>query len=116
MVTLARTFLPEVKRTFGRTSKLRHGLIMKLIFVIIVLATTLSATGVKPEELVTSARTQIGRTVSYDPAYRKLDYPGGDVPLTTGVCSDVIVRALRAQGVDLQKLVHEDMKRAFDIY
>ena len=67
--------------------------------------------------LVLSARKQIGITTSYDPAYRKLTYPGGDVPTNTGVCTDVIIRALRdAEDVDLQKLVHEDMKRAFHKY
>ena len=61
----------------------------------------------------------IGRTKSsvvYDPAYRKLAYPGGDVPLDRGVCSDVIVRSYRALGIDLQKLVHEDMRRSFRSY
>lgn len=71
---------------------------------------------VKPEQIVTAARSQIGRTVSYDPAYRKLEYPGGDVPADTGVCSDVVVRALRTQGIDLQKAVHEDMARDFSAY
>lgn len=55
-------------------------------------------------------------TLGYDPAYRQLDYPGGDVPLQTGVCTDVVVRALRGQGLDLQKAVHEDMRRHFAAY
>lgn len=55
-------------------------------------------------------------TTSYDPAYAKLAYPNGDVPLVTGVCADVIVRALREGGVDLQKEVHEDMTRSFARY
>ena len=54
--------------------------------------------------------------VIYDPAYRKLSYPGGDVPADRGVCSDVIVRSYRALGIDLQKLVHEDMRRSFRAY
>lgn len=66
--------------------------------------------------LVDAARHQIGVTLSYDPAYRRLPYPGGDVPLSTGVCSDVLIRAFRELGVDLQKAVHEDMKSAFDQY
>lgn len=72
--------------------------------------------GLKPDKLVASARSQIGVTVSYDPAYRQLDYPGGDVPKHTGVCTDVIIRALREQGVDLQIEVHEDMKANFSAY
>ena len=66
--------------------------------------------------LVDAAREQIGVTKSYDPGYRKLDYPGGDVPKQTGVCSDVVVRAFRTFGFDLQKEVHEDMAKAFDQY
>lgn len=66
--------------------------------------------------LVPLARQQIGVTVDYDPSYVSLTYPGGDVPQETGVCSDVIVRALRGLGVDLQKEVHEDMKRHFRSY
>ncbi len=66
--------------------------------------------------LVDTARQQIGVTTSYDPAYRTMRYPGGDVPQTTGVCSDVVVRALRGFQLDLQKEVHEDMLRAFAQY
>jgi uncharacterized protein len=66
--------------------------------------------------LVDAARAQIGVTTSYDSAYRKLSYPGGDVPQETGVCSDVVVRAFRAHKIDLQKEVHEDMQNAFDQY
>ena len=65
---------------------------------------------------VAAARAQIGQTVTYDPAYTKLDYPMGDVPPHKGVCTDVVIRALRRQGVDLQLLVHEDMRRHFSAY
>jgi uncharacterized protein YijF (DUF1287 family) len=68
-------------------------------------------------ELVIAARRQVGITVIYDGSYRTLDYPGGDVPIERGVCTDVIVRALRtARGADLQKLVHEDMSTHFRDY
>jgi uncharacterized protein YijF (DUF1287 family) len=64
-----------------------------------------------------AARAQVGVTTSYDPAYRKLAYPGGDVPADTGVCCDVVIRALRiAHRFDLQKAVHEDMGAAFPAY
>lgn len=66
--------------------------------------------------LIEGALNQIGKTVLYDPAYRQLDYPGGDVPLERGVCTDVVVRALRHAGRDLQVLVHEDMRQAFRRY
>ena len=68
-------------------------------------------------DLVVAARQQVGVTVIYDGSYRVLAYPGGDVPLERGVCTDVIVRALRAaRGADLQKLVHEDMSAHFRHY
>ncbi|MEM9422456.1 MAG: DUF1287 domain-containing protein [Pseudomonadota bacterium] len=54
--------------------------------------------------------------VTYDPTYRSIEYPGGDIPGHLGVCSDVVVRALRKVGIDLQKRVHEDMKANFDAY
>ena len=67
--------------------------------------------------LALAARRQIGVTRSYDAAYVRLDYPLGDVDRATGVCTDVIIRAYRdAFAVDLQKLVHEDMKAAFADY
>lgn len=67
--------------------------------------------------IVAAARAQIGKTVSYDPAYVVMKYPGGDVPMDRGVCSDVVIRALRsACGTDLQKTVHEDMAANFSAY
>lgn len=66
--------------------------------------------------LVTAARRQIGVTVSYDPAYVRLPYPGGDVPASRGVCTDVVIRALRTQRIDLQQRVHEDMRAHFAKY
>src|SRR5437879_3804420 len=66
--------------------------------------------------IVMAARQQIGVTKEYDPAYVALRYPGGDVPLQTGVCSDVVVRALRQAGIDLQKELHEDMGKNFSAY
>ena len=55
-------------------------------------------------------------SVRYDSSYRKIDYPLGDVPADVGVCSDVIVRAYRGIDIDLQQLVHEDMKNNFSVY
>ena len=74
----------------------------------------------EPEEpspqIVQSARDQIGKTLRYDPAYTKLKYPMGDVPMEKGVCTDVVIRALREQNIDLQELVHQDMSRNFSVY
>ena len=67
--------------------------------------------------IVAAARGRIGRTVVYDGAYVGLAYPGGDVPIERGVCSDVVIRALRdGLDMDLQRLVHEDMSAAFGEY
>ena len=68
------------------------------------------------QKLVESARGQIGVTLLYDPSYRQLDYPMGDVPIQFGVCTDVVIRALRSQGIDLQALVHADMRISFAEY
>ncbi|NOS71325.1 MAG: DUF1287 domain-containing protein [Verrucomicrobia bacterium] len=68
------------------------------------------------QRIAAAARQQIGVTRSYDPGYVALGYPGGDVPVHTGVCSDVVVRAFRQVGIDLQKAVHEDMRTNFRAY
>lgn len=66
--------------------------------------------------LVSAARAQIGVTTSYDPTYRQLAFPMGDVDKHTGVCTDVVIRAYRAGGKDLQQLVNQDMKQAWQAY
>ncbi len=77
----------------------------------------LSPAAAPAETIAGAARAQIGVTTAYDPAYRRLAYPGGDVPAATGVCCDVVIRALRtAHGLDLQQLVHEDMGAHFAAY
>ena len=67
-------------------------------------------------KLVAGGIAQTNVTKSYDPAYIQLAYPGGDVPANTGVCTDVIIRAYRQIGIDLQQQVHEDMQRNFAVY
>jgi len=66
--------------------------------------------------LVAAAVAQTARPVRYDGAYRQIAYPMGDVPADTGVCSDVVIRAYRAVGIDLQQRIHEDMRAAFSAY
>ena len=68
------------------------------------------------KQFIDGAVEQSKVTTGYDPSYVKLDYPNGDVSSDTGVCSDVVVRAFRKAGIDLQKEVHEDMKLAWDKY
>jgi uncharacterized protein len=84
-----------------------------LILLPLLAAFTASAGAPKSIE---GAKRQVGVTRGYDPAYRRIAYPNGDVPLHTGVCTDVVIRAFRHAGLDLQVLVHEDMKRNFAKY
>jgi len=77
------------------------------------------SSGVRQEflkRLVAAAIERTRHAVRYDSAYVGIPYPGGDVPADTGVCTDEVIRAYRAVGVDLQKEVHEDMKHNFSAY
>src|SRR5258707_2981870 len=66
-------------------------------------------------QFVAAAIERTHHVVRYDPAYVRIAYPGGDVPSTTGVCTDEVIRAYRAVGIDLQKEVHEDMAVNFGL-
>jgi uncharacterized protein len=66
--------------------------------------------------LVAAAVERTHHAVTYDPGYVAIAYPGGDVPADSGVCSDEVIRAYRALGIDLQKEVHEDIVRNFFAY
>jgi uncharacterized protein YijF (DUF1287 family) len=79
-------------------------------------ANTLPSGSVRARRLATSAQGQVGRTVRYDPSYVEIAYPGGDVPIDRGVCTDVVIRAFRALHVDLQVAVHTDMAAHFGAY
>jgi uncharacterized protein len=67
-------------------------------------------------KLVAAAVARANLPIRYDASYVKIPYPGGDVPAGTGVCSDEIIRIYRAVGIDLQKGVHEDIVKNFDVY
>ena len=67
-------------------------------------------------QLARAAEELTANKVIYDPSYRRIVYPNGDVPADRGVCTDVIIRAYRKLGIDLQKEVHEDMSRHFNLY
>ncbi len=82
----------------------------------LLLLAALAATASADSRLPELARRQIGVTIEYDGSYESLAYPGGDVPIERGVCTDVVIRALRHLQFDLQKEVHEDMKRNFSRY
>jgi len=68
------------------------------------------------EDLANAALQLTEQEVIYDPGYYAMDYPMGDVPADRGVCTDVVIRAYRAMGIDLQKEVHEDMAANFEAY
>jgi hypothetical protein len=67
-------------------------------------------------ELAAAVMEQTSEHVVYDGSYRVIDYPGGDVPRNRGVCTDVLIRAYRVLNIDLQVLVHEDMRDNFNKY
>jgi len=69
-----------------------------------------------PISLSDAAIALTQQKVTYDPSYFSIEYPGGDVPSDKGVCTDVVIRAYRKLGIDLQKEVHEDMKANFQAY
>jgi uncharacterized protein YijF (DUF1287 family) len=96
------------------------------ISVALVMMTAASTAQIRPTEtvarqkflkkLAAAAVERSHHAVRYDPAYVRIPYPGGDVPADTGVCTDEIIRAYRAMGIDLQKEVHEDMEPNFSSY
>jgi len=68
------------------------------------------------QKLVIAAIERTNHQVKYDGAYHAIDYPNGDVPSDIGVCTDLVIRSYRKLGIDLQKLVHEDMRQDFSAY
>jgi len=95
----------------------RRQLLGRLATVWIATGRLCAAAPTNGQRLADAARAQVGVTTGYNPAWTKLTYPGGDVPRSTGVCADVVIRAARdGLGLDLQKLVHEDMMKNFDAY
>lgn len=68
------------------------------------------------QELSAAAISIINPAIVYDPAYTSISYPNGDVAADRGVCTDIVIRAYRKLGIDLQKEVHEDMKANFNLY
>ncbi len=86
------------------------------VLFVLAIASAVQATNAERAVIASAAMTQVGVTRTYDPAYRQLAYPSGDLPIERGVCADVIVRAFRRIGVDLQVAVHEDMRRNFRLY
>lgn len=67
-------------------------------------------------QLAQAAESQLAHKVTYNSAYYAIPYPMGDIPAHLGVCSDVVIRAYRVLGVDLQQLVHQDLSAHFLAY
>ena len=69
-----------------------------------------------PDLILLGARQEVENGTRYDASYVVISYPGGDVAADRGVCTDVIIRAFRHAGLDLQQLIHEDMQENFHLY
>jgi uncharacterized protein YijF (DUF1287 family) len=91
--------------------------VIKIVIIIVAFATNaIHGEDQFFKQLADSALSLTKQFVVYDPQYISIDYPNGDVPHDRGVCTDVIIRAYRKAGIDLQKEVHEDMKAHFKDY
>lgn len=91
-------------------------LMRNVLFWCFLFSGNLTAQSSFPEKLSAAAIELTGQRVTYDPVYFSIPYPNGDVPADKGVCTDVVIRAYRKLGIDLQKEVHEDMKENFRLY
>lgn len=91
---------------------------MKKVWIVFLLvaSTTVSAQEDFYQKLSIAGAELAKDDVNYDPSYFSIGYPNGDVPKGKGVCTDVVIRAYRKLGIDLQKCVHEDMAANFDRY
>jgi uncharacterized protein YijF (DUF1287 family) len=88
----------------------------KITLLLLAFFINISFSQTKEDKLSSAAISLTKDNVIYDPSYFLIDYPNGDVPNGIGVCTDVVIRAYRKIGIDLQKEVHEDMKQHFKIY
>jgi len=88
---------------------------LNILFFLLTLSSAFGQTSFY-DRLADSAIVLTKQRVQYDPAYFQIGYPNGDIPSDKGVCTDVLIRAYRKLGIDLQKEVHEDIKANFDKY
>ncbi len=95
---------------------MRKSIIFLIALVPLCFGKTVSAQDLFGQKLSAAGIELTRDQVTYDPSYFSIQYPNGDVPSTKGVCTDVIIRAYRKVGIDLQKEVHEDMVRNFSAY
>lgn len=97
-----------------RSSHMKFKLI--IVFIFVLFSRNAVSQSVSDQELVNAAIVLTKQNVVYDPSYFSIAYPMGDVPADKGVCTDVIIRAYRKVGIDLQQLVHDDMAAHFSVY
>jgi len=90
----------------------------RILYILLIFGISFAAYGQDEfySHLSDSALNLTKDAVTYDPSYFKIPYPNGDVPKDKGVCTDVVIRAYRKLGIDLQKLVHEDIVANFSKY
>ncbi|MDR0823815.1 MAG: DUF1287 domain-containing protein, partial [Prevotella sp.] len=87
------------------------------LFLFVLISAAISAQETDFYKRLSNAAIELTKDrVTYDPRYYTLSYPNGDVPADKGVCTDVIIRAYRKLGIDLQKKIHEDMRTNFNTY
>jgi uncharacterized protein len=103
-----------ISRFLRNVSSLRF--LRVAVLLVVVQAAVADSSQDQTGKLIAAARAQIGVTKYYDSAYTVIAYPNGDVPIERGVCTDVLIRAYRDIGIDLQRLVHEDMRDNFAKY
>jgi uncharacterized protein len=86
------------------------------ILIVVLLLQPILAFAISKDALIKAALERTKHQVKYDGSYHSIEYPGGDVPSDIGVCTDVVIRSYRKLGIDLQELVHLDMKSNFSKY
>ena len=89
---------------------------MKKLFVLLLLINISTLFAGDVDKFIASARTQVGVTLTYNPEYVKLTFPMGDLNISKGVCTDVIVRAMRGVNVDLQEKIYKHKKSHPKLY
>ena len=67
-------------------------------------------------KFINSVLDRTKHKIRYNGSYFAIDYPNGDIPANFGVCTDVIIRSYRGVEIDLQQLIHEDIKNNFSDY
>jgi len=88
----------------------------RIIFILTCITSISASASSFEQDIVGAAHERTKHNIRYDGSYVAIDYPWGDVPKKIGVCTDVVIRSYRTLGIDLQQLVHEDMKANFGKY